>query len=163
MEELIMLKRRPKTKPARTFESLCILVLAGSGSMQELCSQHLSKGEKVGLAVHDMFVRLKESRYAPCFDFAIVNYDHRSIIKMYPTSLKQINPDSDFNPSLGLGGGHLFLKNPTGPSSGTYRVLHGGSWLNRPIENRIGFDLLKREVLWVFALLFQYRNPIKTL
>lgn len=100
-----MLKRRPKPKPTRTFESLCILVLAGSGSMQELGSQHLSKGEKVGLAIHDMFVILKESRYAPCFDFAIVNYDHRSIIKMYPTPLKQINPDSDFNPSLGLGGG----------------------------------------------------------
>ena len=96
--------RRVNVKQPRTFAQLGILVLDGSGSMKEQTAQHISKADAVTSAVNDLFSRFKYSSISRNFDFAIVNYDHRSIVKMQPTPVKDIDDHGDYNPMDGLGG-----------------------------------------------------------
>lgn len=81
---------------------LGILVLDGSGSMEELTAQKISKADAVSKAVNDLFSKFKERKCN--YSFAIVNYDHRSIVKMKPTPVKDIVDHGDYNPMDGLGG-----------------------------------------------------------
>lgn len=96
--------KRVKVTQAKTFEQLGILVLDGSGSMEEQTAQHISKADAVTGAVNDLFSRFKASSIKNNFSFAIVNYDHRSVIKMQPTPVKDIDDHGDYNPMEGLGG-----------------------------------------------------------
>ena len=98
--------KRPKMSSGgvQTFNQLGILVLDGSGSMEEQTAQHVSKADAVTLAVNDLFSRFKASSMRKNFTFAIVNYDHRSVVKMQPTPVKDIDDHGDYNPMEGLGG-----------------------------------------------------------
>ena len=100
----IKIGRRPNVKQTKTFEQLGILVLDGSGSMEEQTSQHITKADAVTQAVNDLFSRFKASSIRNNFSFAIVNYDHRSVVKMQPTPVKDIDDHGDYNPMEGLGG-----------------------------------------------------------
>jgi len=100
----ISIKRPKGVKAAKTFEQLGILVLDGSGSMEEQTAQHISKADAVTSAVNDLFSRFKASSMRNNFCFAIVNYDHRSIVKMQPTPVKDIDDHGDYNPMEDLGG-----------------------------------------------------------
>ena len=83
---------------------LGIFVLDGSGSMSEMTAGHITKADTVSSSLNDVFSRLKASRIEHWYNFAIVNYDHRSIVKMQPTPLKDIDDCGDYNPMDGLGG-----------------------------------------------------------
>ena len=100
----ISLKRPKGISQAKTFEQLGILVLDGSGSMEEQTAQHISKADAVTSAVNDLFSRFKASSIRNNFSFAIVNYDHRSLVKMQPTPVKDIDDHGDYNPMDNLGG-----------------------------------------------------------
>lgn len=106
----ISIKRPGRMVASKTFEQLGILVLDGSGSMKEQTAQHISKADAVTQAVNDLFSRLKESRNKNNFSFAIVNYDHRSIVKMKPTPVKDVDDHGDYNPMDGLGGATYISK-----------------------------------------------------
>lgn len=98
--------RIKKIKPvqAATFKQLGILVLDGSGSMDEETSMKISKAASVSGAVQDLFSRFKMSRIKNNFCFAIVNYDHRAVVAMEPTEVKDIDDHADYDPMKGLGG-----------------------------------------------------------
>lgn len=101
----ISLKRRPKGSIGGTmFKQLGILVLDGSGSMEEQTALKVSKADSVTVAVNDFFSRCKVSKNRNNFTFAIVNYDHRAVVKMQPTPVKDIDDHGDYNPMDGLGG-----------------------------------------------------------
>ena len=110
MPDEISIKRPKKIIGTMTFEQLGILVLDGSGSMSEQTAQHISKADAVTQAVNDLFSRCKESRNRNNFSFAIVNYDHRSIVKMKPTPVKDVDDHGDYNPMDGLGGATYISK-----------------------------------------------------
>lgn len=110
MPEEISIKRPKKLGGVRMFEQLGILVLDGSGSMSEQTAQHISKADAVTQAVNDLFSRCKISRNKNNFSFAIVNYDHRSIVKMKPTPVKDVDDHGDYNPMDGLGGATYISK-----------------------------------------------------
>jgi Mg-chelatase subunit ChlD len=100
----ISIKRPKNVKQTKTFEQLGILVLDGSGSMEEQTAQHISKADAVTSAVNDLFSRFKASGIRNNFSFAIINYDKRSIVKMPPTPVKDVDDHGDYNPMEGLGG-----------------------------------------------------------
>ena len=103
--------KRPVRRPAPpTFKQLGILVLDGSGSMSEQTAQRISKADAVTIAVNDLFSRFKVSRNRNNFSFAIVNYDHRSIVKMKPTPVVDVDDHGDYNPMAGLGGATYISK-----------------------------------------------------
>lgn len=106
----ISIKRPGQIVTAKTFEQLGILVLDGSGSMKEQTAQRISKADAVTQAVNDLFSRCKASRNRNNFSFAIVNYDHRSIVKMKPTPVKDVDDHGDYNPTDGLGGATYISK-----------------------------------------------------
>ncbi len=106
----ISIKRPGRMVASKTFEQLGILVLDGSGSMKEQTAQHISKADAVTQAVNDLFSRCKGSRNKNNFSFAIVNYDHRSIVKMKPTPVKDVDDHGDYNPMDGLGGATYISK-----------------------------------------------------
>lgn len=105
------IKKRPKNvKTSKTFDQLGILVLDGSGSMSEQTAHLISKADAVTQAVNELFSRCKQSRNSKNFSFAIVNYDHRSIVKMKPTRVKDVDDHGDYNPMDGLGGATYISK-----------------------------------------------------
>ncbi|MDP0530678.1 VWA domain-containing protein [Porphyromonas gingivalis] len=108
--EEISIKRPVRVSAPKTFEQLGILVLDGSGSMNEQTAQHISKADAVTQAVNDLFSRCKASRNRNNFNFAIVNYDHRSVVKMQPTPVKDVDDHGDYNPMDGLGGATYISK-----------------------------------------------------
>ena len=100
----ISIKRPKGLKQAKTFEQLGILVLDGSGSMEEQTAQHISKADAVTIAVNELFARFKISSISNNFSFAIINYDHRSKIILEPTPVNSIDDHGDWNPMKDLGG-----------------------------------------------------------
>ena len=109
-QEIKIGKRVGKMSSPKTFEELGILVLDGSGSMEEQTVQKVSKADAVTMAVNDLFSRCKISRNKKNFSFAIVNYDHRSMVKMQPTPVVDIDDHGDYNPMDGLGGATYISK-----------------------------------------------------
>ena len=89
---------------AATFRQLGILVLDGSGSMTEQTAGKISKAEAVSQAVNAFFSRFKNSSLKNNFCFAIVNYDHRSIVKMQPTEVNDLDDHADYDPTQDLNG-----------------------------------------------------------
>ena len=106
----ISIKRPKGIKTSKAFDQLGILVLDGSGSMSEQTALHISKADAVTQAVNELFSRCKQSRNRNNFSFAIVNYDHRSIVKMKPTPVKDVDDHGDYNPMDGLGGATYISK-----------------------------------------------------
>jgi len=98
--------KRPKggIKQPKTFEQLGILVLDGSGSMEEQTAQHITKADAVTSAVNDLFSRFKISSICNNFCFSVINYDHRSKVILEPTPVKELDDHGDWNPMKDLGG-----------------------------------------------------------
>lgn len=103
-DSLLQRRKRIHVSSSKMFDELGILVLDGSGSMEEQTLQKISKAEAVTVAVNELFSRFKESKNRNNFSFAIVNYDHRAVVKMQPTPVKDIDDHGDYNPMDGLGG-----------------------------------------------------------
>jgi len=97
--------KRPHIRPPHHFDLLGIFVLNGCGSMEEKTARGISKAETVSRVLNDLFSRLKCGRIRNCYSFSIVNYDHRSIVRMRPTPVRDIDDHGDYNPMEGLGGG----------------------------------------------------------
>lgn len=82
----------------RTFHQLGILVLDGSGSMEELTKSKITKGEEVSGAVKNLFSRFKASNLRSNFSFAIVCYDYDGILSLDISKTSDINVNHDYNP-----------------------------------------------------------------
>lgn len=104
MQERIL--KRLKITSHVSFRHLAIFCLDGSGSMQALSYGKISKADYVSSEIHDVFSRMKSSRFREAYSFAIVNYDHRAKVVMPPTLAKDIDDEDarQYNPTLGFGG-----------------------------------------------------------
>jgi uncharacterized protein YegL len=92
------------TQP-RTFHQLGILVLDGSGSMQEgQSSSRTSLAQSVSQAVRDTFSRFKASSLVNNFSFAVVYYDDSAKVEIDTTDAKKIDDNRSYDPTVGMGG-----------------------------------------------------------
>ncbi len=99
----------PPVSP-RTRHQLGILVLDGSGSMNETTAAKIKKAEAVHVAVQELLGELKKSRVKKNFSIAVVTFDTAAVVHTPETPVwqsadKQINDYGDFNPLTGHGGG----------------------------------------------------------
>jgi hypothetical protein len=90
----------------RFFHQLGILVLDGSGSMEEKATSGASKGKEVSAAVVELFNRLNVSRVKQNFSFAGIKFDTNVEISMQ-VSVFDYNAfvKIDLDPTIGKGGG----------------------------------------------------------
>lgn len=93
-----------KVDQAPTFLQLGILVLDGSGSMNELTAKKITKGQEVSNAVRDLISRFKASTLKNNFRLAVVNYDHSAKIVMDISKIQSIDDNKSFDPTIGMGG-----------------------------------------------------------
>ena len=93
-------------KDSKLFEQLGILVLDGSGSMNDEGETGQTKAQEVNHAVRGLAARLKVSRRAKNFKLALISYDVRvEKNRLQPTDLESVDDNGDYNPTTGHGGG----------------------------------------------------------
>jgi len=86
---------------SKSFERLCVLVLDGSGSMEDLHPQSgVKKAEAISQIVRDLITALKAHRESPNMFMTILTYDDRidgnPII--LPTPVVDMDENADYNP-----------------------------------------------------------------
>lgn len=92
-------------KLPRIFNQLGILVLDGSGSMNEIGQGHAPKAKHVSSAVVELFNRLNASRVKQNFSFAYVKFDDEPTTVFEPTAFDfSILMNEDYDPTSGKGG-----------------------------------------------------------
>lgn len=97
----------PAVGPMKTpaiFNQLGILVLDGSGSMEETTKGNITKAQAVNDSVRNVLTRFKRSRYVKNFSFAVVTFDEQAKVHTPTTAAIDINDDGDFDPMRGHGG-----------------------------------------------------------
>ena len=72
--------------------------------MLELHPSGFSKANIIHQTVGDLISRFKCGRAKNNFSIAIVNYDHRVVVRTPPTVTKDIDELEDYDPTNGLGG-----------------------------------------------------------
>lgn len=147
-EELIRIKRPRRLSGLPLPEILGIFVLDGSGSMSEEIARGFNKADAVSIAVRDLISRLKHSHFRNRYSLGIVNYDHRSVIKMSPTPVKDIDEHDDYNPMVGLGGGRYISEGLKDAKEMAESFLQGGT--KREVVVMIvtdGVDLTQHETI----------------
>ena len=126
-EDSVHIIKRPHIVYRTPFEILGIFVLDGSGSMVEQTARGWTKADTVSMAVSDVLSWLKYSRNKNGFSFAIVNYDHRSVVKLKPIFVKDIEEYADYNPMEGLGGATYISEGLKDAKMIAEEFLYGGS------------------------------------
>lgn len=92
-------------KLPRVFNQLGILVIDGSGSMEETGPGNASKAKHVESACSELFSRLNASRVKQNFSFACIKFDNTATVVMEPVSFDFSTLMShNFNPLDGKGG-----------------------------------------------------------
>lgn len=97
-------------RPPRQFLQLGILVADGSGSMTDMAAGRISKAQATNHAIREMFTRFKVARVANNFQFGLISFDERPVVRMLPCDLANVDDNADYDPLNGHGGGtNLFL------------------------------------------------------
>ncbi|MGB3478406.1 MAG: vWA domain-containing protein [bacterium] len=91
---------RPKSQ-----EQLGILVLDGSGSMEDIDVRGDVKAEAVARATKELIQRLKTSRRKDEIFLAIIVFDDNIELRLAPTSISEIDLELDLDPLVKHGGG----------------------------------------------------------
>ena len=94
----------------KQFAQLGVLVVDGSGSMQEPTVGNISKAQATNNAVRELFTRFKVSRVARNFTFAVITFDTTPTVRLPATDVgPALDDNGDYNPLHGHGGGtHIF-------------------------------------------------------
>ena len=105
----VSIKRPRGFVKSKTYKQLGILVLDGSGSMEEECLGNgvirLTKGEAVSIATCEFFERIADSTEKKNFCFSVVYYDTDSKLRMDITDAEKLKTRDSYNPVEGMGGG----------------------------------------------------------
>jgi Mg-chelatase subunit ChlD len=88
-----------------TFNQLGILVLDGSGSMEEPTAGNITKAQAVNVAVREVFTRFRRSRYKRNFSFAVVTFDQNAQPHTPITAATDIDDSGNYDPMENHGGG----------------------------------------------------------
>jgi uncharacterized protein YegL len=92
-------------KLPRVFNQLGILILDGSGSMEEIATGNAPKAKHVESACFELFNRMNGSRVKQNFSFACIKFDNNPSVTLEPTSFDFSSlMNSNFNPLEGKGG-----------------------------------------------------------
>jgi Mg-chelatase subunit ChlD len=97
----------PDVQSPRQWLQLGVLVLDGSGSMNEKTDGNIAKAEATALATRELFERFKKRSACPQnFMFAVITYDdHPTPVIDPPISATQVDETGDYNPLNGHGDG----------------------------------------------------------
>jgi len=89
----------------RVFHQLGILVLDGSGSMEEgLSTGKIKLSQEVSTAVRDTFSLFKRSSNVNNFSFAVIYYDNTARIELDITPASKVDDMRAYDPTVGMGG-----------------------------------------------------------
>jgi uncharacterized protein YegL len=88
------------------FHQLGILVLDGSGSMNEKAAMNSTKAREVNAAVMELFNRINVSRVKQNFSFACIKFDEAATVSLSPTPFDfNALMNENYDPTMGKGGG----------------------------------------------------------
>jgi uncharacterized protein YegL len=90
----------PTVKSPKIFHQLGILVLDGSGSMEDNAKMNISKAESVNIAVRGLLGRLKAGDSSDNFSFAIIMFGNDVKEHTPITHLSHIDDNDDFDPLI---------------------------------------------------------------
>ncbi len=90
--------------PAPTFNQLGILVLDGSGSMNEPISDENTKAQAVNKAVREIFGRLRRSTKAKNFSLSVVTFDQNAQLHTPVTAATDVDENGNYDPTQNHGG-----------------------------------------------------------
>jgi uncharacterized protein YegL len=104
MTDNCSLRMRPSDP--EQFRQLGVLVIDGSGSMQEMTvGGNITKAEATAVATRELFSRLKDSSISQGFQIGLITYDHRpTAVIDPPLPVAQLDLNADYNPLRGHGG-----------------------------------------------------------
>lgn len=88
----------------KQFEQLGILILDGSGSMDENGETGQKKAEEVNKVTKDVILTLQKSSMRNNFFLSILTYDDKVSLREEPTLVAEIDSTNDYNPLIGHGG-----------------------------------------------------------
>ncbi|MFQ5542479.1 MAG: VWA domain-containing protein [Candidatus Binatia bacterium] len=102
-------RNEPSSVP-QTRHQLGILVLEGSGSMNEPIEGKRTKAQIVDQAVKDLLNQLIMSKNNQDFSISLVSFDEHCRVHTFPTRVtdkkgRKIEADADYDPTQGHGGG----------------------------------------------------------
>jgi Mg-chelatase subunit ChlD len=87
-----------------SFNQLGILVLDGSGSMQEKTDDGPTKAQSVDATVREIFARFKRSRYVKNFSFSVVTFDQSAQMHTPVTAAINLTDNGSYDPMKNHGG-----------------------------------------------------------
>lgn len=87
----------------RQFNQLVITAMDGSGSMAGQAVGGITKAQATNGGIRGLLSRLKVSRKAPNFSFAMVNFSSTPRIRHQPAMLTEVDENADYDP--GTSGG----------------------------------------------------------
>ena len=104
MSENHSLRMAPRAP--QQFRQLGVLVLDGSGSMEEkTIGGNITKAEATAVATRELFGRLKDSSIKDSLEIALITYDDRpEAVINPPVPAPQLDLNADYNPTQGHGG-----------------------------------------------------------
>lgn len=88
----------------QTSKQLGILILDGSGSMEDEITLNRTKAQDVDDAVKELIDTLKNSTNKANFYLAAVAFDRNTKIILNTTHVPSLNANASYNPTVGLGG-----------------------------------------------------------
>lgn len=89
-----------KISAPQTFHQLGILVLDGSLSMTDSAKMNLTKAQSVNVAVRDLLGRMKASKVATNFSFAVIMFGNDAKLQTTITPLSSIDDNGNFDPLI---------------------------------------------------------------
>jgi Mg-chelatase subunit ChlD len=89
-----------RVKPPKQFAQLGVLVVDGSGSMEDPADRGgISKAQATNKAIRELFTRFKTSKVANNFTFAVVTFDDVAKVRLAPTDVgDSLNDNDDYDP-----------------------------------------------------------------
>lgn len=89
-----------RVKPPKQFAQLGVLVVDGSGSMEDPADRGgISKAQATNTAIRELFTRFKTSKLANNFTFGVITFDDVAKVRLPPTDVgDSLNDNDDFDP-----------------------------------------------------------------
>lgn len=170
----------------KMFERLGVLLLDGSGSMDQPHPSGISKAETINECMKDLITKLKNHRDAKSFILTVLTYDQDVEQTIMPTPVLDMDEKADYNPLKGHGGktaigdalekgfevAYDFVKTPSEiPRSAVILLMTDGInnagrdpiEVSEEIHKKIKREELNNKIRRICALGFGFKNDPESL